>query len=210
MILILLNIIIIKKCQNFLVLIKILEVNRDDKHQEGKVLKVLKHNKNTFVGIFQKSKNFGFVVPDDKKINTDIFISKKNCKRAKNNQKVVVKITKFPQGNKSAEGEIIEILGYVDQAGVDMLSLIKEYDLPYEFPEKVIDEAVHIRQAIAKKDIPNRLDLRDKEIFTIDGDDAKDLDDAVAVEKLNNGNYLLNVSIADVSYYVKEKSELNK
>ncbi len=191
------------------VVIKILEVNRDDKHKEGKVLKVLKHSKDTFVGVFQKSRNFGFVVPDDRKVNTDIFISKKNCGKAKNKQKVVARITKFPQGNKSAEGKIIEILGYEDQAGVDMLSLVKEYDLPYEFPEPVIEEAKAIKQEIAKKDIPNRLDLRDKEIFTIDGKDAKDLDDAVAVEKLKNGNYLLNVSIADVSYYVKENSRLD-
>lgn len=192
------------------VLIKLLETNKDEKHQEGKVLKVVKHNKNTFVGVFQKSRNFGFVVPDDKKINTDIFVSKKDCGKAKNNQKVVVEITKFPQKNKNAEGKIIEIIGYKDQAGVDMLSLVKEYDLPYEFPEPVIKEAESIIQEIAKKDIPNRLDLRDKEIFTIDGEDAKDLDDAVAVEKLKNGNYLLNVSIADVSYYVTENSLLDK
>ena len=192
------------------VLIKIIEASREDKHQEGKVLKVLKHNKDTFVGVFQKSRNFGFVVPDDRKVNSDIFISKKNCGKAKNNQKVVAQITKFPQGNKSAEGKIIEILGYQDQAGVDMLSLVKEYDLPYEFPDPVIEEATSIKQEVAKKDIPNRLDLREKEIFTIDGEDAKDLDDAVAVEKLKNGNYLLNVSIADVSYYVKENSLLDR
>lgn len=192
------------------VLVKLLETEREDKHQEGKVLKVLKHSKDTFVGVFQKSKNFGFVVPDDKKVNTDIFISKKNFGKAKNKQKVVVKITKFPQGNKSAEGKIIEILGFPDQAGVDMLSLVKDYDLPYEFPKPVIEEAKAIKQEIAKKDIPYRLDLREKEIFTIDGEDAKDLDDAVAVEKLENGNFLLNVSIADVSYYVKEGSLLDK
>lgn len=191
------------------VLIKILESSQNDKHQEGKVLKVVKHNKDTFVGVFQKNRNFGFVVPDDRKINTDIFISKKNCGKAKNNQKVVVQVTKFPEKNKNAEGKIIEILGYQDQAGVDMLSLVKEYDLPYEFPDSVINEANSISQEVAKKDIPNRLDLRDKEIFTIDGEDAKDLDDAVAVEKLKNGNYLLNVSIADVSYYVKENSQLD-
>ena len=120
-------------------------------------------DKDTFVGVFQKNRNLGFVVPDDRKVNTDIFISKKNC----------------------------------------------GYDLPYEFPEPVIKEAQAIKQEVAKKDIPNRLDLREKEIFTIDGEDAKDLDDAVAVEKLKNGNYLLNVSIADVSYYVKEGSKLD-
>ena len=192
------------------VLIKIIENDHRKEHKEGKIIKVLNHNKDKIVGVFQKSKNFGFVVPDDKKINTDIYISKKNSKKIKNKQKVVAQITKYPKGNKSAEGIIIEVLGNVNQAGVDMLSLVKEYNLPYEFPEPVINEAKSIKQEIAKKDIPNRLDLREKEIFTIDGEDAKDLDDAVAVEKLKNGNYLLNVSIADVSYYVKEDSKLDK
>ncbi len=193
------------------VIIKLLEnQNREDKNPEGKIVRVLSHSRDTIVGTFQKSKNFGFVVPDDKKMNTDIYISKKNSKKAKNNQKVVVQITKYPQGNKSAEGKIVEIIGHINQAGVDMLSLIKEYNLAYEFPQKVIEEAKSLKQEIAKKDIPNRLDLREKEIFTIDGEDAKDLDDAVAVEKLENGNYLLNVSIADVSYYVKESSLLDK
>ena len=166
--------------------------------------------KDKYVGVFQKSKNFGFVVPDDRKIKTDIYISKKNSKKAKNNQKVVVQILKLPEKNRKAEGKIIEILGNINQAGVDMLSLVKDYDLPYEFPEAVINEAKAIKQEVAKKDIPNRLDLRNKIIFTIDGEDAKDLDDAVSVEKLKNGNYLLHVSIADVSYYVKEKSKLDK
>ena len=166
--------------------------------------------KDKYVGVFQKSKNFGFVVLDDKKIKTDIYISKKNSKKAKNNQKVVVQILKLPEKNKKAEGRILEILGNINQAGVDMMSLIKEYDLPYEFPESVINEAKAIKQEVSKKDIPNRLDLRNKIIFTVDGEDAKDLDDAVSVEKLKNGNYLLNVSIADVSYYVQEKSKLDK
>ena len=166
--------------------------------------------KDKYVGVFQKSKNFGFVVLDDRKIKTDIYISKKNSKKAKNNQKVVVQITKLPEKNRKAEGKIIEILGNINQAGVDMLSLVKDYDLPYEFPEAVINEAKAIKQEVAKKDIPNRLDLRNKIIFTIDGEDAKDLDDAASVEKLKNGNYLLNVSIADVSYYVQEKSKLDK
>ncbi len=192
------------------VLVKIIEEQSKKGHQEGKIINVIKHERDKIVGVFQKSKNFGFVVPDDKKINTDIYIPKKNSKKVKNKQKVVVQITKYAQGNKKAEGVIIEVLGSVNQAGVDMLSLVKEYNLPYEFPENVINEAKAIKQEISKKDIPNRLDLRKKEIFTIDGEDAKDLDDAVAVEKLKNGNYLLNVSIADVSYYVKENSKLDK
>ncbi len=192
------------------VLIKIINEGEEANRKEGKIIKTIQHTRDEIVGTFTKRKNFGFVVPDDKNYNTDIFISKKNFNKAKNNQKVVVKITKFPQGNKSAEGKIIEIIGDIDEAGVDMLSLIKEYNLPYEFPEDVLKEARNIKLEISKKDIPNRLDLREKNIFTIDGEDAKDLDDAIYVEKLENGNYELGVNIADVSYYVKEDSKLDK
>ena len=172
--------------------------------------KIFELEKNTIVGTYQKSRNFGFVVPDDKKLGTDIYIAKKDAMKAKNNQKVVVEITKLPKADKSAEGKIIEIIGYIDQAGVDMLSLVKEYDLPYEFPEPVIKEAKRISKEIDEKDIVNRKDLRNEEIFTIDGEDAKDLDDAVNVKKLPNGNYVLGVHIADVSHYVKEGSFLDK
>ncbi len=192
------------------VLVEILEKTEVKEHLEGRIVKIIKHEKDTIVGIFTKSRNFGFVVPDDRKFGTDIFISKSNIGKAKNNEKVVVKILKYPEKGKNAEGKIIEILGKVNQAGVDMLSLIKEYKLPYEFPEQVISEAKGIKEEISKKDIPNRLDLRNKEIFTIDGEDAKDLDDAINVKKLENGNYELGVHIADVSYYVKEDSKLDK
>ena len=167
-------------------------------------------DKKQIVGTYQKSRNFGFVVPDDKKLGTDIYVSKKNALKAKNNQKVVVEITKQPKNGKSAEGKIIEIIGYIDQAGVDMLSLVKEYGLPYDFPVEVVKEAKKIKQEIDENDIANRKDLRNQEIFTIDGEDAKDLDDAVNVQKLDNGNYILEVHIADVSYYVKEGSLLDK
>ena len=172
--------------------------------------KIFNLEKDTIVGVYKKSRNFGFVIPDDKKLGSDIYISKKNAMKAKDNQKVLVAITKLPYQNKSAEGKIIEILGYINQAGVDMLSLVKEYDLPYEFPEQVIKEAKSINQEIDINDIKNRKDLREEEIFTIDGEDAKDLDDAVSVKKLPNGNYILQVHIADVSHYVKENSFLDK
>ncbi len=181
-----------------------------DRRAEGKIIKIVKREKETVIGIFQKSKNFGFVVPDDKKFATDIFISKNKCKNAKNNDKVVAKITKYPEGKKNAEGEIIEVLGNVNQAGIDMLSVIKEFDLPYEFPSFVQEEAEKISQEINLDDIQNRRDLRDDIIFTIDGEDAKDLDDAVNVYKNENGNYCLDVHIADVSYYVKEDSKIDK
>lgn len=182
----------------------------DNRKAEGKVIKIVKREKETVIGIFQKSKNFGFVVPDDKKFATDIFISKNKCKNAKNNDKVVAKITKYPEGKKNAEGEIIEVLGNVNQAGIDMLSVIKEFDLPYEFPSFVQEEAEKISQEINLDDIQNRRDLREDTVFTIDGEDAKDLDDAVNVYKNENGNYCLDVHIADVSYYVKEDSKIDK
>lgn len=192
------------------VLVKILEGNNDEsQHKEGVIIKILKHEKDTLVGTFQNSRNFGFVVPDDKKFGTDIFISKKDFGKAKNNQKVVVKITKYAQKGKKAEGKVIEVLGNRDEAGIDMLSLVKEYNLPYEFPEPVIKEAKSLEINITDKDLKFRLDLREKELFTIDGEDAKDLDDAVCVEKNKDGNYVLGVHIADVSNYVKEGSNLD-
>jgi ribonuclease R len=192
------------------VLIEITEEQNKLKRAEGKIKKIIKHEKQTVVGTFQESRNFGFVVPDDKAFGTDIFISKGKFLNAKNNQKVVVKITKYPQKGKNAEGEIIEVLGSIDEAGVDMLSIIKEYDLPAEFPENVIEEAKKYGNKIDEKDIQNRIDCRQDIIFTIDGEDAKDLDDAVRVIKLKNGNYRLDVHIADVSYYVREGSLLDK
>ena len=192
------------------VLIEIIEEKNKVKSAEAKVVKILKHEKDTVVGIFQNNKNFGFVVPDDRSLGTDIFISKKDFGKARDNHKVLVKITKYPQNGKNAEGKILEVLGNVNEAGVDMLSLIKEYNLPSTFPEPVIEEAKKCGDTIDEKDIKNRVDFRNKTIFTIDGEDAKDLDDAVRVEKLENGNYKLEVHIADVSYYVKEGSILDQ
>lgn len=192
------------------VLIEIIEEKSENKKAEGRIVEILGRQKDTIVGIFQKSKNFGFVVPDNKNFGTDIFISKKDCGKARNNHKVLVKITKYPKKGKNAEGKIIEILGGVNEAGVDMLSLIKEYDLPYIFPKAVVNEAKSKGNKINEKDIKNRKDLRNDIVFTIDGQDAKDLDDAVSVKKLENGNYKLDVHIADVSYYVRENSLLDK
>lgn len=194
------------------VLVKIINEKAEGKRREGKIVKIVKHNKNELVGTFKKSRNFGFVIPDDKKFGGDIFISKKDFLKAKDNQKVLVKITKYPEKNKKAEGKIIEVIGKIDEAGVDMLSIIKEYKLPYEFPKEVLKEAKEISQLINEKEIKNRVDLRNKKnmnIFTIDGEDAKDLDDAIHVEKKENGNYKLDVHIADVSYYVKKGSNID-
>lgn len=191
------------------VLIEIIEEENKVKSAEAKVVKILKHEKDTMVGIFQNNKNFGFVVPDDRNFGTDIFIAKKDMGKARSNHKVLVKITKYPEKGKKAEGKILEVLGNVNEAGVDMLSLIKEHNLPSTFPELVVQEAKRFENKVDKKDIPNRVDFRDKEIFTIDGEDAKDLDDAVRVEKIKNGNYRLEVHIADVSFYVRENSLLD-
>ncbi len=192
---------------NDMVEIKLIEKRRGE-HIEGKVVNILKRNTNEVVGTFKKSKNFGFVVPDDKKLGSDIFISKSNWGKANNNQKVVAQITKYPVKDKKAEGKIVEILGFNDETGVDMLSIVKQYKLPYEFPDNVIKEAKKVQKEIIVPE--GRLDLRKKEIFTIDGHDAKDLDDAVYVEENGDGTYTLGVHIADVSHYVKSGSNLDK
>ena len=188
------------------------------KKLKGEKINLIKYQKDdvtiksdTLVGTFKNSKNFGFVIPDNKKvIGTDIFISKQDFNNAKNNQKVVVRITKMPTENRKAEGKIVEVLGNANKASIDMMSLIREYDLPYEFPGEVKKEAQNIRIDINQAEIENRLDLRQEEIFTIDGEDAKDLDDAVQVKKTENETYILGVHIADVSHYVKEGSLLDK
>ena len=190
--------------------IQILSEKSENKKEEGKIIKIIRHEKDTIVGTFQKSRNFGFVVPDDKNFGTDIFISRTNWGKARNNHKVLVKIIKYPEKGKNAEGEVIEVIGGVNEAGVDMLSLIKQYELPYKFPEEVVQEAKVYGNKIKEQDIEGRRDLRKDIIFTIDGADAKDLDDAIHVEKLENGNYKLDVHIADVSHYVREKTELDK
>ena len=176
-------------------------------HSEGAIISVVERNTKQIVGTFQKNKNFGFVIPDDNQLGTDIFISKSNFGKAKNHQKVVVKITKYPRKEMKAEGKIVEVLGFANEAGIDMLSLIKEYNLLNEFPKPVLEEAKRISKTEIKSD--GRRDFRNKEIFTIDGEDAKDLDDAVCVDKNSDGTYTLGVHIADVSYYVREGSLLN-
>ena len=190
--------------------VSIMKPKQGTKKAEAKIIKIIKREKESLVGIFQANKSFGFVVPDDKKFGTDIFIPKSKCKNAKNNDKVIAKIVKYPEKGKNAEGEIIEVLGNVNQAGIDMLSVIKEFDLPNEFPDFVKLEAQNISQVIDENNIKNRKDLRNDTIFTIDGEDAKDLDDAINVYKNIEGNYCLDVHIADVSYYVKEGSKLDK
>ena len=167
-------------------------------------------DKKFIVGTFEKSRNFGFVVPDGKKVDTDVFISKKYTMGARNGQKVLVEITKNPTKDRKNEGKIVEVIGNQDDIGIDMLCIIKEFGLPDEFPKEVKNEVKYINNKIDKKDIPNRKDFRDLDIFTIDGEDAKDLDDAISISENQDGTFTLGVHIADVSYYVKEGSSLDK
>ena len=180
------------------------------KKEEGEVIRIIERANETIVGTFESSKNFGFVIPDNNKISYDIFIPKADINGAKTNQKVVVQITRWPEKRRNPEGKIIEILGFVGEKGTDILSIIKQYKLPEEFPRKVINEAEMLENKVSEEEIEKRVDLRHLNTFTIDGPDAKDLDDAVSIELLENGNYNLGVHIADVSHYVKERSNLDK
>ena len=182
----------------------------EDKRAEGKVIKIIKREVTRVVGLFQENKSFGFVVPDDKKFNQDIFIPKRGFNGAKNDEKVVCEITLWPQENRKPEGKIIEVLGKKGERGVEIDSIIRAHGLPEEFPKKVIDEANYVSSQDLEDEIARRLDLRHLDIFTIDGEDAKDLDDAISIEVLPNGNYKLGVHIADVTHYVREKSKLDK
>ncbi|NBI27707.1 ribonuclease R [Chengkuizengella marina] len=179
---------------------------------EGEVIRIIERSVTQVVGVFQKNGAFGFILPDDKRINKDVFVPKESFLGAVDGQKVVAEIVKYPEGRASAEGKIIEILGHKDDPGVDILSIIRKYNLPEMFSDEVMDEAEAAPDAITEEEIQaqGRRDLRDKTIVTIDGADAKDLDDAVNVDKLENGHYRLGVHIADVGYYVKENSKLDQ
>jgi ribonuclease R len=180
------------------------------KRIEGEIIRVLTRANKDVVGTFESSGHFGFVVPDDKRIYQDIFISKENMNGAKNGHKVVAEIEQWPDKRRNPEGKVIEILGDKNTPGVDILSVIRKYNLPEEFPEDVESYANNIPDEIPEEEYEKRRDLRDLNIVTIDGEDAKDLDDAVSVELLPDGTYRLGVHIADVTNYVKEKSPLDK
>ncbi|MED3560980.1 ribonuclease R [Bacillus xiapuensis] len=177
--------------------------------REGSIIRIIERGIQQMVGTYVESKSFGFVIPDDKKFASDIFIPKAASKGAVEGHKVVVKLTTYPEGRKSAEGEVIEILGHKNDPGVDILSIIHKHGLPMAFPEDVLQQANDTPDTIDESELANRRDLRNETIVTIDGADAKDLDDAVTVTKLENGNYKLGVHIADVSYYVKEGTPID-
>ena len=182
-----------------------------NKSKEGIVTKVLERNYTEVIGTFQKNKKFGFVIPDDKKNPDDIFIKKDFFRNAQNGDKVVAKIIKYPDKYGKAEGRITEVVAKCGEVGGDISALIRTKGLFETFPSRVNAEAKYLsKQGILPEELEGRLDLRDKKIFTIDGPTAKDLDDAVSIEVLENGNYLLGVHIADVSHYVKEDSNLDR
>ncbi len=190
--------------------VRLLPPGETNRTREGVIHQILSRAAVEIVGTFEKSKRFGFVVPDDRRFNDDIFVQKKDFNGAQSGDKVVAKITKYPDKNNSAEGKIDEIISRSGEAGGDIKALIRQYNLTQEFPEKVEAEAKTIPLKITEDEIKRRVDLREKTIITMDGADAKDLDDAVSVEKLSNGNYRLGVHIADVSQYVKDSSQLDK
>lgn len=177
---------------------------------EGKVLSIVRRVNSKFVGVFQNKKDFGFVVSDESKMAMDIYVPKKKFNGAKNGQKVVVKIEKWPEANKKPEGRIVEVLGYPEDPDVDILSVAAGLDLPMEFSKAALSEAKSLPQEIREEDLKGRRDLRDLMTFTIDGADSKDFDDAVSLEVAKNGNYLLGVHIADVAHYVEEYSAIDE
>jgi len=192
------------------ILVRLLPTSKGRK-LEGEVVKILDRANTRIVGTFQKSKNFGFVVPDDSRLAYDVFIPQAKIKKAKDNQKVVAQITKWPaEQGKNMEGEIIEILGDKNAPGIDILSIIRKHDLPEDFPEEVWREVKQYAPQVKEEDWEGRVDLRARTLITIDGEDAKDLDDAISIEKKENGNLILGVHIADVGHYVKEGSALDK
>ncbi len=184
--------------------------NTSGKKPEGEILRIIVRANNKVVGVFHQTGDFAFVTPDDKRIGQDVYIMRRNFNGAKNGQKVVVEITQWPQENRKAEGKISEILGNIGDVGLEILSIIKQNDLPLQFPENVLDASKKVPKAIKKSEFSGRRDLRERVIVTVDGEDAKDLDDAVYVEQLGTDEYLLGVYIADVSYYVTEDSILDK
>ena len=195
---------------NDVVIARVNRQNLAGRSREGEIVRIVNRANKKIIGTFDASKNFGFVIPDDKRIGQDIFVARENFNKAKVGAKVVVEIINWPDKQRSAEGKIVEVLGYKGDVGIEILSIIKKHDLAMEFPAEVEQEANKVPEQVMVDDSENRRDLRDKIIVTIDGDDAKDLDDAIYIERLANGNFLLGVHIADVSYYVRENTPLDK
>lgn len=184
--------------------------DQNRKRTEGKITRVISHKTAHVVGLYEKSRNYGFVRPDDQRIPTDIYIPAGKEKGAMNGHKVVVELTSYGnEGQKSPEGIVTEIIGHINDPGTDIMSIVKGFDLPVEFPEKVMNQAERVGKDVTKSDMAGRKDLRDWQMVTIDGEDAKDLDDAVSLTK-EGVHYRLGVHIADVTNYVQEHSALDR
>lgn len=182
---------------------------RNDK-KEGEVIKILHHANERVVGTFQKRQNYGFVVCDEPRLPHDVFVPRGRLNGARSGDKVVVALTAWPGKRRGPEGKITEVLGAADEPGMDILALCRRYGLPEGFPKQALKEAEQIPETVTARDMAGRRDLRDQAIVTIDGEDAKDLDDAVSLEPLPGGLYQLGVHIADVGYYVSEGSALDR
>jgi len=191
------------------VMARITKYPESNRRAEGEIIKILKRANDKIVGVFERSGSLGFVVPDHRKMKGDIIVPMDKTMGALPHQKVIVEITRYPEAERNAEGRIAEILGDSEEAGVDVLSIIRTYNLPLEFPEEVIAEAKAVPQQISEAELQGRRDLRSLTMVTIDGEDARDLDDAVSLEIREDGLYRLGVHIADVSHYVKEGSALD-
>lgn len=185
--------------------------SRGGKRKEAKVIRIVSHDITTLVGTYDPvpGKGYGFVIPDNQKLSSDIFVSKENAKGAVSGHKVVVEIMDYGNGRKSPEGRITEIIGHINDPGVDIMSIVKGFELPLEFSERVMNQVENVAKPVSAGDVQGRLDLRGLQMVTIDGEDAKDLDDAVSLE-FDGEIYHLGVHIADVSNYVQENSALDR
>jgi ribonuclease R len=183
---------------------------RTGENPDGRIVEVVKHGRTRFVGRVELSKNYAFIVPDFKKIYQDFFVHPENINGAKSNDKVLFEVTRWPEGDKSPEGKIIEILGKTGENEAEIHSIMAEFDLPFRFPENVLHESEIISDKITHDEIKQRKDFRETLTFTIDPEDAKDFDDAISFKKLANGNFEIGVHIADVTHYVKSGTVLDK
>ncbi|MBQ3666020.1 MAG: ribonuclease R [Lachnospiraceae bacterium] len=186
-----------------------LRSSKTGKRREGEIINIIEHAIAEVVGLYQKNKNFGFVIPDNAKISKDIFIPLEKSKGAVTGHKVAVRLTSYGDHNRKPEGVITEIIGHINDPGTDIMSVIKGLEIPLEFPDDVMKQTESIPNEVTGKDMAGRLDLRAVKMVTIDGEDAKDLDDAVSL-KIEGDRYILGVHIADVSNYVTENSPLDK
>ena len=183
-------------------------VTKDDGRREGRILRIIKRGLSTVVGEIYFRRGIGYIIPDDKKLKLEIEIPKKKNMGSVDGHKVVVAIDEFKKKGKCV-GEVIKIIGHKNDPGVDILSIVEHFKIKYEFDKEVIEQLDSIPEEVSVSDKKGRKDLTEEVIFTIDGDDTKDIDDAISIEKLKNGNYKLGVHIADVSYYVKEGTPLD-